>query len=80
MSGKTYPLTHFEAVTPNDSGNLPGGQCRAVYLGVTGNLAITEQDGTVTLFFNLAAGIIHPIEARQIRATGTTATNMLAGY
>lgn len=56
---------------------------KAIYVGVAGDVAYiptrnTDQEALVVLK-NAAVGY-HPIQARRIMATGTTATNMVAFY
>lgn len=71
----TLPLGNFFSVTPNDSTEV---LTRAVYVGVTGSLAFIGADDSASVTLtNLAAGIWHPIRARRILATGTTATGIV---
>jgi hypothetical protein len=48
-----------------------------LYVGVTGNVNITEWDGTTLTIVGLAAGVWHPIYSVQVNTAGTTATNIL---
>lgn len=48
-----------------------------LYVGVTGNVNITEWDGTTITLTGLAAGVWHPIYSVQVNTAGTTATNIL---
>jgi hypothetical protein len=67
------------AVTPNNDTDLPGGLTRALMVGTDGNVAVTYANGkTDTLF--LLAGIVHPISVARVRASGTIATGIKAGY
>jgi hypothetical protein len=51
---------------------------RWIYVGVTGDLAYTKWDGTTETLPNLAAGIWHPIYAKNVLTAGSTiAANML---
>jgi hypothetical protein len=51
---------------------------RWVYIGTSGDLSYTKQDGTIETLPNLAAGIWHPIWSIQINSSGTTiAANQL---
>jgi hypothetical protein len=45
---------------------------RWIYVGTTGDLAYTKWDGTTELLPNLAAGIWHPIYAKNILSAGST--------
>ena len=72
------PAENAIAVTPSDSVDLTGAPCRALYIGTGGNLSVIIGGATVT-FSNVAGGIL-PIRASRVRATGTTATNIVALY
>jgi hypothetical protein len=64
------------AVTPSDSVDiafLP----RALYIGTTGDVT-ADVGGTTVLFKNVPSGYILFIKASRVRATGTTATNIVA--
>ena len=50
-----------------------------LYVGVTGNVAITCWDGTTVVMVGLAAGVWHPIYSLAVNTASTTATNMLWG-
>jgi hypothetical protein len=67
-------------VTPADATDLTNGVCRAIYIGVTGDLVVVMpyEDDTVT-FTNVPVGIF-PIQCRQIYSTGTTASGIVALY
>ena len=66
------------AVTTSDSTNLSLGFTRGIYVGGSGDVAVTMADGNTVTFKSLAAGIIHPICVTRIWSTGTTATNIVA--
>jgi len=71
------PLERFAAVTPSNDDEL-NPVPRAVLAGTAGVLSVVDADGTVTAV-TVAAGIWHPMRPRKIRATGTTATNIVSG-
>ena len=74
----TIPATAAIAVTPHDTNELAE-YSRGIYLGVGGDVTVVMSNGgTAVLFKNLAGGIIHPIRAKIIKSTGTTATNIVA--
>lgn len=67
-------------VTPSDTVSQADGVCRALYVGVAGNItAVMANSGTAVLFSNVAVGIF-PIQVFRVNATGTTATNIVALY
>ncbi len=83
MALKTSPGEVFVAVTASDSTNLPSGSCRGIYVGVAGDVALYGADdavGTSVVFKNLVAGVVHPLAARRVLSTGTTATDIVAVY
>lgn len=71
--------TEAAAVTPSDSTVFPK-STKGLYVGVSGNVAVVLEGGSSVTFNNLASGIIHPIAVKQVKSTGTTATNILAVY
>jgi len=72
------PGTAYVAVTPADT-DLANGPCRGIYIGAAGNVTVKDRVGTTTQFVALATGVIHPIQAVQIKAA-TTATSVVAVY
>lgn len=50
----------------------------ALYVGVGGDAVLTLQSGSDATFKNLASGQILPVKFTAIKASNTTATNMLA--
>lgn len=64
-------------ITPHDVNELAV-LPRAIYVGVSGDITCRSAMGTVDLVFKaVPAGSTLPFAARYIRATGTTATNMI---
>lgn len=56
---------------------------RGIYIGGAGNLAVVmcdDADGSPVTLTGLAAGVWHPIQARVIKQTNTTATFIIVGY
>ena len=67
------------AVTPDNDNDLPLGPTRALMVGTDGAVAVTYANGmTDTLY--LLAGVVHPISVARVRASGTAATLIKAGY
>jgi S1-C subfamily serine protease len=66
------------AVVPSDSTVLD--KTRAIYVGGAGNITVTMADGGDATFAAIGAGIIHQLGVIKIKATGTTATSILALY
>lgn len=71
-------------VTKSDTVNIafPSGinRSKGIYVGVTGDLNILLASGVTVLFKAVAAGIVHPISAKRIMSTSTTATDIVALY
>ena len=77
--GLNSPLTNAAAIAPNDSEDISV-TTRGIYLGMPGDVQVDLLDsGTVTLR-NLVAGVVHPIRAKRVYATGTTATDIVGLY
>lgn len=75
----TRPADSAAAITPNNSTDLTG-VTRGLYVGVSGDVKVDLYDNetvTTVTFVDLAAGVIHPIRARRVYATGTSATSIL---
>ncbi len=70
------PVRAAEQVTPSDSTDLAS-VSRAIYVGGSGDLRVTLVDGSDVIFRTAPVGW-HPVRARQVWATGTTATDIVA--
>ncbi|RXZ77256.1 hypothetical protein EBB07_33835 [Paenibacillaceae bacterium] len=68
-------------VTPNDTTDLAAGATKGIMVGTSGDIVVdmVTSGASITLK-NIAAGIIHPLSVKRIRATGTTATDIVAVY
>lgn len=74
------PARRAFAVTPHDTTALPDIP-KALFVGTGGAIAMRGVDGTADqLWKNVPAGAILPFRARYVRATGTTAGDILALY
>jgi len=79
-NGPSSPVAYDgAAVTPSDSTDLALA-ARAIYVGGDGSITLDTLAGTTLTFVDCKAGIVLPIAARRVRATGTTATNLVALY
>lgn len=79
MSGRDISAADFAvAITPSDSTVLS--YPRAIYVGVSGDVAVVMKGkaGAIT-FKSVPVGIL-PIRPIQVMATNTTATDMIALY
>lgn len=76
--GLISPFTTVISVTPDNDTDLPSGFIsRGITVEVTGDVTFTNLAG-VDSTANLVAGVIYPIIARRIKATGTDATGIQA--
>jgi hypothetical protein len=70
--------TSAASVTPHDTNNIR--TTRAIYVGVSGDVKVDMVDGSTVTFTGLTANAFHPISARRVYSTGTTATGIIALY
>lgn len=73
--GTAYDL--MAAVTPSDSADLAN-VTRAIYVGGAGAIAVVSPTGQTVTFSAVPVGTLLPIRAARVKATGTTATNLVA--
>jgi hypothetical protein len=67
------------AVTPSDGADIVAGQAAvALYIGGAGTLSFIDAIGN-TVAATVVAGPF-PFQVKRVRATGTTATNIIAGF
>lgn len=74
------------ALTPASAGgaaddyviyNAPSAGC-VLYVGVTGDVKVKTTAGNDVVFTGVPAGSFIPVQVKQVFATGTTATNIVA--
>lgn len=73
------PYVGVAAVSPNNSAELPDGVTRGIYVDAAGNVNCVFMDGTEAVIY-IPARTIVPFRLRQIKATSTAATGILALY
>lgn len=74
------PYTDGFAITPSDSTDLPH-VTRAIYVGGAGPISILFRDNpTPVTFAAVPVGTVLMVRAARVRATGTTATNLIGLY
>lgn len=73
------PAYDATAITPTDGTGTQFQQCRALYIGTTGNLVVEMASGNQVTLNSVPVGIID-IQVHRVLATGTTATNIVALY
>ena len=71
------PAEQCFPIAPSDNEDLPRAT-KAIYVGQSGDVTLVPVRGeTEVTFRNLAAGTILDVRIRAIRATGTTATDLV---
>ncbi|OAM78577.1 spike base protein, RCAP_Rcc01079 family [Devosia elaeis] len=70
------PAVHAFSIVPHDTNALPE-TTRAIYVGGFGALRLVLASGTEITFANLPAGTALPVRATHVRATGTSATDIV---
>jgi len=79
QSTATGPIRSAAAVTPHASTPITDGPVRSLFVGVAGDVTCRlDGDSADVLFKNVPSGTFLPVRATHVRATGTTATNILA--
>ncbi len=74
------PATRTVPVVPHDTNALTDIP-KALYVGTGGNITMRGLNGTIDQSWkNVPSGSILPFRAHYIRATGTTAADILALY
>lgn len=68
------PASHLATITPDDNTDLPN-STRGINVDSAGVVHLTTVDGDTGTVF-VAAGIVFPVRARRVFATGTTATGI----
>jgi len=69
----------WASVTPSDGSDLAN-YAKCLYVGVTGDIAVVDLSGNSITFTAVAGGVVHPIACKRVKATGTTATGIIAGF
>lgn len=77
----TGPAFDAFALTPSDTNNFVAQSLpptmRALYVGVTGDLTVVTFGGNTITFKAVPVGMLIPLVVTQIKATNTTATNII---
>jgi hypothetical protein len=72
-----FPAKSLRAVTPHDTNELEY-VSKALFIGTGGTLSLIAQEDTAAVSLTVVAGQIVPVRAKIVRATGTTATGIVA--
>ena len=68
------------AVSLSDTVDLPGGVCRALYVGTAGDIALIPAGGSSSVTFTAVPVGILPVAVKRVLSTATTASHIVALY
>jgi hypothetical protein len=71
----TDPAIGAYAVTPDNSATQ---NARALYIGVSGDVAVVTRNRSTSVTFKAVPVGILPVQVTKVLATGTTATDIIA--
>ena len=75
--GLTAPAEETFAISPNDNAELPQ-ITKAIYVGDGGDVTLRASRSDIdTVFRNLPTGAILDVRVSAVRATGSTASNLI---
>ena len=77
--GLVGPYVGGFAITKSDS-TVFAQPTRALYVGGTGDVAVTYLDGTTDILQAVPVGTVIPVRVKQVLSTGTTATKVSGLY
>lgn len=76
LEGLSAPYANAADVTPSDTADLTY-TTRALYVGTTGNLVVIMASGDTVTLDSVPVGVL-PIRVSRVKATNTTAANIVA--
>jgi hypothetical protein len=80
LNGILDPGREAIAVTPSDSTNLTDIP-KALFIGTAGDISVDPVDGPGTaVIFKVPQGVFDAVRVKRVRATGTTADDIVAIY
>lgn len=74
--GLNAPASDGFAITPHDSNELTRVP-RAIYVGTGGSIVLTTAKGNDLTFKNVPSGSVLSVRALKVKATNTTATDLI---
>jgi hypothetical protein len=72
-------ISNIVAITPSDGSNLTN-STKGIYVSEISTIKIDTVNNQTVTITNLASGIWHPIQAKKIYATGTSAVGLLGSW
>lgn len=73
------PAQRGFAITPSDAVDLAA-ETRGLWIGASGDLALVLASGDEITLAGALGGTVLPLRVRRVRATGTTATQLVGLY
>lgn len=73
------PARRGFSITTSDTTDLTA-ETRAIYVGAAGDLALILSSGDAVTLAGVAGGSILPLRVTRVKATGTTATQLVGLY
>lgn len=80
MSRSAISGSYAAAITPSDSANFAQGVAVGLYVGVTGDVTLVNENGDTCLFKSVPAGKDIPCTCKRVNATGTAASSIVAYF
>lgn len=80
MPRSAVNATYSTAVTPSDTVNFPQGLAVGLYVGVTGDVTLVNENGDTCLFKSVPAGKDIPCTCKRVNSTGTAASSIVAYF
>lgn len=75
-TGLTAPAAGAFPITPDDAQDLSQ-VSRALYVGVSGDVVVVMKSGDEITFVNAQAGSVLAVRAMRVKASGTTAQDLV---
>lgn len=75
--GLSSPYTHAAAITKSDTDELTH-VTRAIWVGGAGDMCVVTASGEEVTITSIPDGCLIPIRAKQVKATATDCTDMIA--
>ena len=67
------------AIAPSDATDLTA-ETRAIYVGTGGDLTLVLASGDQVTLTGIGGGMLLPVRARRVKATGTSAAQLVGLY
>lgn len=75
----SVPAAEAVVITPTDGVDLAR-PARSLYVGTTGNITLIPEGGIAAVLFTAVPVGFFPVRVKQVLATGTTASTIVALY